>query len=293
MVRVFKRRVGSLAGRRAPTLGRRVRSGAVGRTRNSPGAGGSRRFEVLLPRLRQPGLLAEIESRCAAAGVRCEVRAGDERSSNGKVLILTVSSDVSQHAFATLSRWIYVRVGTRPYDPGEPASEAVRHREAIATVQASSAWTSQDLEFIVGRIVRREFLGGIGSICAAHNTRLIATMRVRVQANDNRDQHRRGPVGRRRRVPTIPRPANRPLLLPAWERAPGTGPGDTLASSDAPAPPSRAALLHLPRCGSGGNRLRCHRDVLIGAGVESDEGGDASPWPRRATKEFPEWILPR
>jgi hypothetical protein len=116
-------------------------------------------------------LLGEIESQCAAAGVRCEVRAGDQSSSRKKVLILTVPTDVSQHAFATLSGWIYVRVGTRPHDPNAAASEAVRQRDAIATVEASNAWTSQDLEFIVGRLVRREFLAGMASICASTGAR--------------------------------------------------------------------------------------------------------------------------
>jgi hypothetical protein len=143
----------------------------VDRTRNFSDVYGSRQFEVLLPRSRLPRLLAEIESHCAAAGVRCEVRAGDQRSSKRKVLILTVPTGVSQHAFATLSSWIYVRVGTRPYDPREATSEGVRHRDAIATVQASNAWTSQELEFIVGRMVRREFLGGIASICASTGAR--------------------------------------------------------------------------------------------------------------------------
>jgi hypothetical protein len=138
-------------------------------TRTSPGVDGSRQFEVLLPRLRRPRLLTEIESQCAAAGVRCEVRARDEGSSKQNVLILTVPSDVSPHAFATLSSWIYVRVGTRPYDPSKATSEAARH--ALAAARAGNAWTSRDLDFIVGRLVRREFLGGVASICASTGAR--------------------------------------------------------------------------------------------------------------------------
>jgi hypothetical protein len=116
-------------------------------------------------------LLVEIESHCAAAGVTCEIRASDQSSSKRKVLILAVPTDVSQHAFATLSSWIYVRVGTRPYDLSEVNSDAVRHRDAIDAVQANNAWTSRDLEFLVGRMVRAEFLAGIGSICASTGAR--------------------------------------------------------------------------------------------------------------------------
>jgi hypothetical protein len=140
-------------------------------TRIAPDADGSRQFEVLLPRLRRPRLLAEIESHCAAAGVRCEVRASDKSVRKGKVVILTVPSDISPHAFAALSSWIYVRVGTRPYDPSDASAEAARQRDAIATARATNAWTSQDLELIVGRLVRREFLAGVASICASTGAR--------------------------------------------------------------------------------------------------------------------------
>jgi hypothetical protein len=134
-------------------------------------ATGSREFEVLLPRLRRPRLQAEIESQCAAAGVRGAVRTSGRGSAKRKVLVLTVPPDVSEVALAKLSSWIYVRVGTRPHDLSEAAADAFSRWSAIAAVPAIDAWTSKDLKFIVGRMVRREFLSGVGSICAATGAR--------------------------------------------------------------------------------------------------------------------------
>jgi hypothetical protein len=132
---------------------------------------GSRRFEVLIPRLRRRGLLAEIESHCAAAGVQCEEWTDGEGSGNKGALILTVPAGVNAAAFAKLSSWIYVRVGTRPYDLSEAASAAVRRREPIDAIRADNAWTSRDFEFAVGRMVRTEFLAGVGSICVSTGAR--------------------------------------------------------------------------------------------------------------------------
>jgi hypothetical protein len=84
-------------------------------------------------------------------------------------LILSVPAAVSAHTFQTLSSWIYVRVGTRPHDPGKLAERAASP-EAMDAVQAT-AWTVRDLEFIVGRLVRTEFLGGVDAICAAAGAR--------------------------------------------------------------------------------------------------------------------------
>jgi hypothetical protein len=130
---------------------------------------GARQFEVLIPRLRRRSLLRNIESRCESAGVQCEVTTVGSGSSKRKVLILSVPVAVSDHAFETLSSWIYVRVGTRPHDPTEPA-DGVASPAAMDAVQAT-AWTVRDLEFIVGRLVRKEFLGGVDAICAAAGAR--------------------------------------------------------------------------------------------------------------------------
>jgi hypothetical protein len=86
-------------------------------------------------------------------------------------LVLTVPPDVSQVALAKLSSWIYVRVGTWPHDPSDAAADAFPGRTAIAAVRAIDAWTSKDFKFIVGRMVRREFLSGVASICAATGAR--------------------------------------------------------------------------------------------------------------------------
>jgi hypothetical protein len=138
-------------------------------TNNVGDVGGVRRFEVLIPRLRRRGLLAGIEARCEAAGVHCDVRKVGQGSSKRKVLILSVPAAVSDHAFARLSSWIYVRVGTRPNDLSEAAERATR-LEAMDAAQGT-AWTVRDLEFVVGRMVRKEFLDGVGAICAAAGVR--------------------------------------------------------------------------------------------------------------------------
>ena len=103
--------------------------------------------------------------------MRCALSTNGEGSSKKAALILTVADDVSEHAFEELSRWIYVRVGTRPHDLSEPARSTVDHREAMDAIRANNAWTSEDFEFIVGRLVQREFLDGVGSLCEATGAR--------------------------------------------------------------------------------------------------------------------------
>jgi hypothetical protein len=133
--------------------------------------GGSREFEVLIPRWRRPGLLAEIKSQCAAAGVRGTVRTIGHGQSKKKVLMLTVPADVDHVAFARFSSWIYVRVGTRPYDTREVAAHVVPRRTATAAGQPMDRWSSKEFKVVVGRMVRKEFLRGVDSICAATGAR--------------------------------------------------------------------------------------------------------------------------
>jgi hypothetical protein len=141
----------------------------VEQSRSSADDGAVRRFELLVPAWRRPGLLSEIEARCAAIGVGCQLVRRGGGSSRRKALILTVPAGVNQHAFAELGRWIHIHWRTRPYDPGQAATAEARGREdALA---ASRAWTSHELEFVIGRLVRREFLGGVESICASTGAR--------------------------------------------------------------------------------------------------------------------------
>jgi hypothetical protein len=99
------------------------------------------------------------------------MRTSGQGSTKRKTLLLTVPVDLSYDAFAKLSSWVYVRVGTRPHDLSEVASAILRHREGLDAIRVDNAWTSRDFEFIVGRMVRAEFLGGVGSICAATGAR--------------------------------------------------------------------------------------------------------------------------
>ena len=141
--------------------------------------GGVRRFEVLIPRPRRPGLISEVESRCARIGVGCELGTRGQGSRTGRLLILTVPAEADHHGFAELSRWIYVQLGTRPFDPAEAA--AARERERQAAQAASRAWTTRELEFVVGLLVRREFLRGVEEICTASGARCeVQTRRERL-----------------------------------------------------------------------------------------------------------------
>jgi hypothetical protein len=62
-----------------------------------------------------------------------------------------------------------VQLGTRPFDPAEAAAERERGREAARI--ASRAWTTRELEFVVGLLVRRRFLRGVEEICVASEAR--------------------------------------------------------------------------------------------------------------------------
>lgn len=135
---------------------------------SSTDARGAREFEVLIPHLRRPRLLAELKSQCAAAGVLCTV--STEGSGKKKVAILTVSAEVDDVALGKLSSWIYVSLGTRPYDL-HGGSDSVQPSAAADRLQANDAWTARDLSFAVGRLVRKEFLAGVGAICAATGAR--------------------------------------------------------------------------------------------------------------------------
>jgi hypothetical protein len=134
--------------------------------------GGARRYEVLVRRWRRPGLLSELEARCAAIGVRCEPTPRDG-SRKGAALTLTVPADVSRYAFDELSRWIYLHLDTRPYDHvAAGAAEAEAQARALEEVAAARrVWTSRELEFTVGRLARNEFLRGVESICTTTGVR--------------------------------------------------------------------------------------------------------------------------
>jgi hypothetical protein len=113
-------------------------------------------------------LLAELKSQCAAAGVLCTVSTAG--LGKKKVVILTVSGEVNDVALAKLSSWIYISLGTRPYDLHE-SLDSVQSPAAAEPLQADNAWTSRDLSVVVGRLVRKEFLAGVGAICAATGAR--------------------------------------------------------------------------------------------------------------------------
>jgi hypothetical protein len=113
-------------------------------------------------------LLAELKSQCAAAGVLCTVSTGG--LGKKKVAILTVSAEVNDVDLAKLSSWIYISLGTRPYDP-HGSLDSVQSPAAADPLQAHNAWASRDLSFVVGRLVRKEFLAGVGAICAATGAR--------------------------------------------------------------------------------------------------------------------------
>lgn len=78
--------------------------------------------------------------------MRCELGTRGQGSRTGQVLILTVPEKADHHGLAELSRWIYVRLGTRPYDPAEAA--AVQEREREGARVASRTWTTRELEFV-------------------------------------------------------------------------------------------------------------------------------------------------
>ena len=111
--------------------------------------------------------------------MRCELGTRGRGSRTGQVLILTVGEEADHHGLAELSRWIYVRLGTRPFDPAEAA--AVREREREAARVTSRRWTTRELEFVVGLLVRRQFLRGVEEICAASGARCeVQTRRERL-----------------------------------------------------------------------------------------------------------------
>jgi hypothetical protein len=116
-------------------------------------------------------LSAEIQAKCAAVGVRCELRTRGEGTTKKKALILTVPDDLSAYALEGLNRWIYVRVGTRPHDLSEPVPTPVDPGESMDAIRANNAWTSREFEFIVGRLVQTEFLDGVGSLCGSTGAR--------------------------------------------------------------------------------------------------------------------------
>jgi hypothetical protein len=66
--------------------------------------GGVRRFEVLIPRPRRPGLISEIESRCARIGVGCELGTRGQGSRTGRLLILTVPAEADHLCTASGAR---------------------------------------------------------------------------------------------------------------------------------------------------------------------------------------------
>jgi len=138
---------------------------------NLHAAGDPRRFEVLVPRWRRVGLLSEIESRCAAIGVRCETSTRGQGSARQKAVVLTVPGEVDEHAFAKLTSWIYVRVGTRPHDLSERRSTDADSGEAFEAMRVENEWTSRDYELIVGRLIHEEFLNGVAAVCAATGAR--------------------------------------------------------------------------------------------------------------------------
>jgi hypothetical protein len=121
---------------------------------------GKTTLEVLLPAVRRPGLVAELRSRCAAAGFECEIRRGTSVSRKTQVAVLTRTGTVDEHALARLSSWTYTRLGTRPFDPApepEPAPD--------------TTWTATQLKMVVGRIVKGEFVRGVERICDANDVR--------------------------------------------------------------------------------------------------------------------------
>jgi hypothetical protein len=138
---------------------------------NRRAGGDPRRFEVLVPRWLRMGLLADLESRCAAIGVGCETSTRGQGSARQKAVILTVPAEVDEHAFAKLSSWIYVRVGTRPHDLSERTSTDAESGGAFDVMRVKNTWTSRDYELIVGRLIQAEFLNGVGAVCAATGAR--------------------------------------------------------------------------------------------------------------------------
>ena len=111
--------------------------------------------------------------------MRCELGTRGKGSRTGHLMTLTVPEEADHHGVAELSRWIYVQLATRPFDPAEAA--AVREREREAARAASRTWTTRELEFVVGLLVRREFLRGVEEICAAPGARCeVQTRRERL-----------------------------------------------------------------------------------------------------------------
>jgi hypothetical protein len=135
------------------------------------GAARVKELEVLVPRLRRRKRVAELRARCADAGVQCEIRRAGKRANKRTVAILTLPADRDDHAFAELSRWVYVHLGTRPHDLNEAAAEALRRRVEADAARRNTAWTSREFRLLAGRLVRKEFLSGVEAICAATGVR--------------------------------------------------------------------------------------------------------------------------
>jgi hypothetical protein len=106
-----------------------------------------------------------MRSRCGEAGVLFEIRRGTEASTKRQRAILTMPPNMSAHALATLSSWIYVNLGTRPFDPIAAAAEEALRQEQADVEPPNTAWTCRELRYGVGRAVRKEFLAGVEAIC--------------------------------------------------------------------------------------------------------------------------------
>jgi hypothetical protein len=124
---------------------------------------GSRQLEVLLPLVRRPGRFAELRRRCADAGVQCEIRRGTEVSKWRRVAMLTVPANGNEQAISALDRWTYVQLGTRLFDRIQ--AEETRRQQRTDRGPHDTTWTSREFKFVVGQVVKGEFLDGVEELC--------------------------------------------------------------------------------------------------------------------------------
>ena len=111
--------------------------------------------------------------------MRCELDTRGKGSRTGRLLTLTVPEEADLPGGAALSWGISVPRAPRPFDPAVAAGVRARAREAARA--ASRTWTTRELEFVVGLLVRSEFLRGVEEICAASGARCeVQTRRERL-----------------------------------------------------------------------------------------------------------------
>lgn len=83
--------------------------------------------------------------------------------------MLTVPANGNEQALAALDRWTYVRLGTRLFDPIQ--AEETRCQQQTDRAPHDTTWASREFKFVVGQVVKREFLDGVEELCRSTGVR--------------------------------------------------------------------------------------------------------------------------